>query len=256
VSWKLDKAQEAHQNAIVSQIYGDLIWPTPAIIMGNLIAGLPTGIGDNVALDAIGRVDPLGTFETQDGIVEYFYGATWTGAAKIFNTTFIYLFSRGSVTYMSVNIEITVYDATQEHILEVYVLRQTGTFRFNSQGLVESMDLVIHNLGPNSNRMSPPFDESQISTYCGLIVDIAHCNSTFDPTGFYTNLEDCKDHFRHVFRWGTWDDIWFNGNTSICRIYHSLLAVGRPEVHCPHAGRNGGGVCVDHLYATYFDSFY
>jgi len=157
------------------------------------------------------------------------------------------------MTYMAVNIEITVYDESQSSILFGYVLRQSGTFRFNSQGLVESMDLIIHNLGPNSNHLSPPGSQSQIDMYCHLLLEVAHCNSTNDPTGYYHSNAECHQYF-NSYRWGSWDDIYFNGNTSICRFYHALLAIGRPSIHCPHAGRDGGGVCIDHEYTTYFDT--
>jgi len=253
VSWKLDRAQQNHQNAIVSQIYADLIWPTPSSIMENLIAGLPTALGKNIAPNGVGRVDPLGAFYTHDGVVEYFYGAAWTGAVRCSNTSFIYLFSRGSMTYMSVDISLSIYDHAQQNVLFSYVLRQSGTFRFNADGLVESLHLIIHNLGPNSNWQSPPGSQSQIDMFCSLIMDVAHCNSTNDTLGAYQNIAECQHYFTNVYRWGTWDDLYFNGNTSICRFYHTLLAIGRPSVHCSHAGKSGGGKCIDHVYETYFD---
>jgi hypothetical protein len=37
-----------------------------------------------------------------------------------------------------------------------------------------------------------------------------------------------------------------SGNSLACRIYHATVAgKSEPEVHCPHASPDGGGVCVD-----------
>jgi hypothetical protein len=34
------------------------------------------------------------------------------------------------------------------------------------------------------------------------------------------------------------------GNTLECRAYHVGAAANDPTTHCPHAGSNGGGVCI------------
>lgn len=35
------------------------------------------------------------------------------------------------------------------------------------------------------------------------------------------------------------------GNTLQCRVYHLGVAASDAATHCPHAGADGGGVCVD-----------
>lgn len=34
-------------------------------------------------------------------------------------------------------------------------------------------------------------------------------------------------------------------NTLLCRMVHQNMVPYRPEVHCPHVGKEGGGYCVD-----------
>ncbi len=35
-----------------------------------------------------------------------------------------------------------------------------------------------------------------------------------------------------------------SGDTLECRFYHVTAAAGDPATHCPHAGSDGGGVCI------------
>jgi hypothetical protein len=57
---------------------------------------------------------------------------------------------------------------------------------------------------------------------------------------------------------GTWDRA--NSNTVVCRQFHSLLTIFRPDVHCPHASAAGGMpgmlVCVDFPYESFYDADY
>ena len=257
VTYKLEKASNDYQRDLIGQLYGSLVWPTPAIIMGSLIAGVPTSIGNHVASNGIGRVTPLGIFTGVEGIVEYFYGTVWTGAARIYNVTFEHLVSQGNTVAVSANLFFNIYNADQSAIVDSYILRQSGTFVINDAGLIQSMDLIIHNLGPNSNRITPHYDQTVLGTLCYLVMNLAHCNATYDPNGYYTDFNDCiAYHANPNFVWGTWDDIYFNGNSTICHYFHALLAVARPAVHCSHSGKTGGGKCVPHIYSSYFNSHY
>ena len=48
---------------------------------------------------------------------------------------------------------------------------------------------------------------------------------------------------------GTAGDI--SGDTAACREYHLGVALTSPDVHCPHASPDGGGVCVPSFCASY-----
>jgi len=41
-------------------------------------------------------------------------------------------------------------------------------------------------------------------------------------------------------------------NSAVCRYYHATLAIANPSVHCKHSGKTGGGKCIDHTYAEYY----
>ena len=249
----IELANDAYQLSIVQAVYQSLIYPTPAIIMGALIAGQPVPLEAFIAVNATGRVDPLGQFSDQDGIVEYFYGTVWTGAARISKITFKKLTTQNNIVSVNVVLTFDIYDPPQQNILYSYNLTQTGAFTFNSNKLIQSMDLIIHNLGANSDYTTPAYDQNVIGQICFLILEVAKCNSTFDPAGYYTSQADCFNHFMNVYQWGSWDNIYFNGNCTICRYFHTLLAIGRPAMHCSHAGKTGGGKCINHNYATYFN---
>ncbi|GLC52230.1 hypothetical protein PLESTB_000598100 [Pleodorina starrii] len=41
-------------------------------------------------------------------------------------------------------------------------------------------------------------------------------------------------------------------NSVMCRFLHSSLVRFAPEIHCPHIGPSGGGVCVDEPYSAFY----
>ena len=48
---------------------------------------------------------------------------------------------------------------------------------------------------------------------------------------------------------GTWSHV--DDNSMVCRQYHGLMALVRPDVHCMHMGKTGGGKCVPFSYFDY-----
>jgi hypothetical protein len=77
----------------------------------------------------------------------------------------------------------------------------------------------------------------------GLDVDL-FC-TTYDETcavpSLGTAYTDCAAEAA-AFEVGNEDE--FSGNTLACRSYHLEVAFQQePEVHCPHASPDGGGVC-------------
>ena len=41
------------------------------------------------------------------------------------------------------------------------------------------------------------------------------------------------------------DHAWPGRNTLLCRMVHQNMVPFRPNVHCPHIGKTGGGYCND-----------
>jgi hypothetical protein len=75
----------------------------------------------------------------------------------------------------------------------------------------------------------------------------------------YANMQDCMDQ---CGQWpvGAADDT--ETDSLGCRLYHVTVAsAAEPDLHCPHAGPNGGGVCIvanapscEDYCDTYFDN--
>lgn len=254
LAYREEKSRDEFQTSVVRSVFNGLLWPAPRDIMIALITGQPSIISNYFADDAKGRVDPLGVFSDKDGIVEYFYGLTWTGATKISQVIFKKLISQNNIVYADVVLTFNLYDQPQQNILFTYNLSIGGPFTFNADGKIASPDLVIRNLGQISDPQSPRTPDF-INTVCYLILSVANCNATYDPLGFYADFPDCVQHF-NLYQWGSMDNIYFNGNTSICRFFHSLLAIGRPQVHCSHSGRTGSNKCVSHDYSSYYAQDY
>ncbi len=254
VAYKNEKSQEEFQASIVRSVYDNLVFPGPRNIMVELIIGQNTTVYNYFADNAVGRVDPVGVFSSHDGIVEYFYGLTWTGAARINKVVFKKLISQNNIVHSNVVMSFDLYDQAQQNIVFSYNLTQSGSFTFDANKKIKSVDLIIHNLGAISNQQSPQTPE-YIQQVCYIILNIAGCNATHDPTGFYADFPACIQSFSQ-YKWGSYDNLYFDGNNAICRFFHALLAIGQPHTHCSHAGITGGGKCIQHDYATYYNKDY
>jgi|SRR5579872_294056 len=247
---KNEHAQEAQQIAAVQTIFQATLYPGIVGIMENLIAGQPNAIFDLFSNTSVGRWDPYGVFNDKISLIESFYGELWTPGDRVSQVTIKKLISQGNIVY--INVVLLVND-TNDGIHYTSINSTTsGSFTFNNDGLIQSVDLISHNQGAEINNNEPAFNPSSIELFCGLILFGANCNATYDPTGFYANFTDCTNYLTNVYPWGTWDDLYFLGNTTICRVYYAILAIGRPAVHCPSVGKTGGSICVNHDYASYY----
>ncbi|KAG9647851.1 hypothetical protein KCU95_g9871, partial [Aureobasidium melanogenum] len=72
----------------------------------------------------------------------------------------------------------------------------------------------------------------------------------------YANQTACEDYLYNKTRFGEgWE---WGMDTVSCRMIHQNMVPLRPEVHCPHIGPTGGGMCADdrtyvgNLEETYF----
>ena len=78
-------------------------------------------------------------------------------------------------------------------------------------------------------------------TPCEIYCDLTATNCTEDNAITYGDegcLADCA-------AWPEGEEGDVAGNTTQCRIYHAGAAADDAGLHCPHAGPDGGGVCVD-----------
>jgi len=234
--------------------------------MTSLINHQPSFISVLFSPLAKGRVDPVGQFNDYEGLIEYFYGFVWLPFSTVDSIHINKLFSQGNIVYVNVNIHFVQPDLQNpSNPPRLYNLTQSGTFTFDDNGLIISSDLIIHNLGasPGGNVIDPNVPAQKLasaSNTCAFIMGLVQipgipftgCNSTWDPSGYYTDFNDCLNYMVNVIPFGSWDNIYFGGNSVACRTLHSLLAIGRPEQHCPHSGKTGGGKCINHDYQSYY----
>ncbi|KAH7118393.1 hypothetical protein EDB81DRAFT_667687 [Dactylonectria macrodidyma] len=59
----------------------------------------------------------------------------------------------------------------------------------------------------------------------------------------YGDNAECMNFLTGSIRYG--QDYELGRNTLLCRSVHQQMVQYRPEVHCPHIGPAGGGMCVD-----------
>jgi len=59
----------------------------------------------------------------------------------------------------------------------------------------------------------------------------------------YDDMTDCMSFLTQQVRFGEAYEL--GRNTILCRMVHENMVPFRPEVHCPHIGPTGGGMCVD-----------
>ncbi len=67
-----------------------------------------------------------------------------------------------------------------------------------------------------------------------------YCNGTNQQ---YADSASCNDFLTEQIRFGQAYEL--GRNTLLCRLVHGGMVKFRPEVHCPHIGPSGGGMCVD-----------
>lgn len=235
----------------ITTLYNGLVWPSSRNIMLSLIGGVPSTATNLFSSVSNGRVDPAGEFHNFAGFTEYFYGTLWLGSTRVPQVDIQQLLCNGNKVSVRLNIFFQQFTSTDgSQLVYVYNLTQSGLFSFDDNNLINGTDLVIHNLGKVSNPKTPPGPDI-IGGVCYLYSQ-AQCTPTDDPTGYYTDFNDCFV-FLSGTPFGTWDDL--RQNSVLCRYYHVLLALA-DKMHCKHVGKTGGGKCFDRTYESYYDTKY
>ncbi|KAF2465320.1 uncharacterized protein BDR25DRAFT_337065 [Lindgomyces ingoldianus] len=68
----------------------------------------------------------------------------------------------------------------------------------------------------------------------------SYCNGT---NAQYESRDDCMQFLTQEIRFGQAFELGMN--TLGCRSIHEIMLKYRPDVHCPHIGKSGGGMCDD-----------
>ena len=151
-------------------------------------------------------------------------------------------------------------------------LKQVAFWRFDDDGAVTAYDAWIPNLSDwdflaegRQNISNPFIQELTIQYLCPLIMQrcqgkdqqyteyvlIPHTSSTTLISMLYSNSQCIQTLTGKTF--GDYNDVW--SDSVVCRMVHIILALVRPDVHCPHVGPTGGMKCVDYPYndAYFYD---
>lgn len=225
--------------AKVALVYDNLVYPTASAILSGQVS-----VTDLFAANTKGRIDPVGTFDNYATLTEYYYGLAATVAKRVTSVDIIDLFGAGNEVFVRVNIFFEYWDG----VTPPQNLTQSGRLLFDDDDLISSVDLIIHNLG----KASPPPDVPTTEVICGILQQT--CPPEMDPTGYYANFTDCFDFWTTQIPAGSFGEA--ASNSVACRIIHALLTPFNPEVHCPHAGKTGGGKCIDTPYDSYYLTSY
>jgi hypothetical protein len=236
-----DDADRRHakiQSRKIKELYDDIVFPRSVeVITGQ------RSVAHIFDSHVRGRVTPAGHFHDAEAVNEYFFGLAATPTSKVTRVTFQSLAASGN----KVAVEVDIF--FQRTTGGDFTLRQTGFFTFDRRDRVTSFDLTILNLGAAANPKSDAEREGGIAGVCAVLTTGIGGRPATCP-GEYASFDDCL-HFMHSIPYGTWDRA--NSNTFVCRQFHTLLTPFRPEVHCPHAGKTGGGACIDFTYESFFE---
>jgi len=219
--------------AAIARVYEPLTQP-PAVPIGMVVAGQPPP--GTFASTAGGRIAPLGTFDSLDDTLEYFLGIIPSVGMRAVNATVSQFFASPPYAYATVDVLVR-YTPTGA----VGRASHVGAWRFNEAGLITAYDLSF--VGITELLAGFGFDFASreqvesvlIPRLCSSIMTLC----TGDHVQ-YASAAACVDFLRTLPA-----KDFSAGNIAACRQLHLPLTNFRPEIHCAHVGRSGGGKCVD-----------
>ncbi|KAL8661090.1 MAG: hypothetical protein Q9202_005904 [Teloschistes flavicans] len=208
-----------------------------------------------------GRVDVTRTFEGRELNTEYLFGlfanlaAAQDGAITLLgvplsyevlhfaaNLNVVSALTRFQFNFTALNLVIPVeistwntynskgqisqYDATFNHWQwAVDYLIQTAGKKFATNSTQATVALLTQALG---------------KSICGTAQ--TYCNGTNVQ---YQSGDECLNFLTKQVRFGEAYEL--GRNTLLCRMVHQNMVPFRPQVHCPHIGKTGGGYCNDDM---------
>ena len=115
------------------------------------------------------------------------------------------------------------------------------TFRWFDQ----IIDLLIGNVQQAINASSVEQAVEYYSTALATSIcntEVSYCNGTNQQ---YSDFNSCYNFLTNDIRFGKSYEL--GRNTLLCRTLHQYMIPANPDLHCPHVGPTGGGMCVDDL---------
>ncbi|GME53293.1 secreted protein [Neofusicoccum parvum] len=129
------------------------------------------------------------------------------------------------------------------HPLQQAHLSRSWQYDATYRWFANLLDATVAAAGPIFNTTSPSATLSLLTTALATSI----CTTTQQHcTGANTQYADFDACFRTLTadkRFGASYEL--GGDTLLCRMVHENMVPLRPDVHCPHVGPDGGGMCVD-----------
>jgi hypothetical protein len=258
--------REANHIASVLQFINNTVFPNPVKILATLGVGT---LNNLLNVNVKSRISPAGTFNGFQGVVEYFYGfvANPLSSISVLSYDLLEIAAQGSIVGAKANLFIVNpnYAQTFGYPPQFFNLSLFMFFTFDSNDLIESIDVSVPNLGdlldiPSTSPYFTAVHTGTIQETCAVMtLDVVKPNGTcggYDTWSGPTEAaryQDCVT-FQSSIVYG--DHYRINANNFVCRALHTLLTPYSPDVHCPHAGKTGGNACIDFTYASFFATDY
>ncbi|KAH6983753.1 hypothetical protein EDB80DRAFT_823981 [Ilyonectria destructans] len=175
-----------------------------------------------------GRVDITRNFLGRELNTEYLFGL-FTDPNSV------------SLLSLPVPYEITEFTAND------YIAAATTVVMFNSSLFEMVVPVTIDTfIAWNERREILQYDAT--FRWFGFLLDLliaaaARKLGAPSPSKQYGDNAECMNFLTGSIRFG--QDYELGRNTLLCRSVHQQMVPYRPEVHCPHIGPAGGGMCVD-----------
>ncbi|KAI4105249.1 MAG: hypothetical protein LQ345_007240, partial [Seirophora villosa] len=209
--------------------------------------------------DILGRIDITRTFKGRELNTEYLFGLFANLASD----------SSGAISLLGIPLsyEIVHFAANQNIVSSltrfrfnftalnlVVPLEISGWNTYNARGEISQYDAVFKNwqwavdelllaagrqFHTNSTQATIRTLQKAIAkSICGT--SQKYCKG---ENAQYKSESECLGFLTREVRFGAAYEL--GKNTLLCRMVHQNMVPYRPEVHCPHVGKEGGGYCVD-----------
>ncbi|KAI4717910.1 hypothetical protein E4T48_05814 [Aureobasidium sp. EXF-10727] len=211
-----------------------------------------------LSADILGRVDATRDYAGRELNTEYLFGLfanialnpdAFTLLGYPVNYTFTRFLGMGNVVSFAAVVEyvlpVTKTSIPQE--LDFWVTyndrgeisQYDGNFRYLEWQLNSTISTIAKSLNLSSAADLTPILHSKLAqSICETAMTF--CNGTNLQ---YASQAACENHLVNETRFGEgWE---WGMDTVSCRMIHQNMVPLRPEVHCPHIGPSGGGMCVD-----------
>ncbi|KAL8919211.1 MAG: hypothetical protein Q9172_005084 [Xanthocarpia lactea] len=215
-----------------------------------------------LADDVQGRVDITRTFDGRELNTEYLFGLfanlarAEAGAITLLGLPLSYeilhfaasqnvvaALTRFQFNFTALNLVIPVeIDAWNTYNAKGQITQYDATFKHWQWTFEYLIAAAGKKFGTNSTEATVRVLTQTIATsICGTAMQ--NCNGT---NAQYTSREECFNFLTKNIRFGQAYEL--GRNTLLCRMVHQNMVPFRPDVHCSHIGKTGGGKCDDKTF--------